>query len=190
MAKIRKFEKLDFRRRKTELDITFLELCLEKDIMPNFVRFRTANQKLGNSETYNTCQRLLLSQELNNKILKLEEHTQGFNELKRYLCNTLSSIDFLFVTSLFLERNAEKIGEIESSQNIKLSKLLLDNPKHDVVDLIFNFSSHTLTKSQESLLMKGLNYALPPKSLKYEDYFLDFELLFRSINAGKSCRVV
>ena len=52
LAKIRKFEKLDFRRRKTQLDITFLELCVEKDIMPNFVRFYTANQKLGNSDFY------------------------------------------------------------------------------------------------------------------------------------------
>ena len=36
--------------------------------------------------------------------------------------------------------------------------------------------------------MKGLNYALPPKKLKYEDYLLNFELLIRSVNSSNSCR--
>ena len=93
----------------------------------------------------------------------------------------------MFITSLFLEKNAKTITEIELSQNSKLSKLVQDNPKHEVNDLIFNFSSHVLTGSQESILMKGLNYALPPKSLKYEDYLLNFELLFRSVNADNYC---
>ena len=84
---------------------------------------------------------------------------------------------------MFLVKNAEIIEEIELSQNAKLSKLVEDNSKHQVNDLIFNFSSHGLTDSQESILMKGLNYALPPKSFKYEDYLLNFEVLFRSVNA-------
>ena len=67
LSKIRKLEKLDLRCRKTQLDITFLQLCLNKDIIPNFVQFRTANSKLGNSEAYITCQRLLLNQELDKK---------------------------------------------------------------------------------------------------------------------------
>ena len=181
LSKIRKFEKVDFRCRKSRLDISFLEVCIENDIMPNFVKFRTANSRLNNSESYNTCQRLLLNQELNNKKVKLEEDTLSFIALKRDLCNGLLSIDFLFITSLFLEKNEKTTEEIKSSQNIKLSKLMEDNPKHDVKDLIFNFSSHVLTSSQESLLMKGLNFALPPKILKYEDYLLDFELLFRTV---------
>ena len=188
LVKVRKLEKLDFRRRKAELDISFLLVCLEKDVMPNFVHFRTANEKLTNSKSYDRCQRLLLNQELDNKKEKLSHYNLDFTNLKKDLCNILSTLDFLFVTSLFLERNAKKIEEIESSQNTKLSKLLEDKPMHNVDDLIFNFSSHTLTRAQESILMKGLNYALPPKSLKYEDYLLDFELLYRSINAGKDCK--
>ena len=50
LVKVRKFEKLNFRRRKTELDITFLDVCLEKDVMPNFLHFRTTNKKLRNSK--------------------------------------------------------------------------------------------------------------------------------------------
>ena len=31
------------------------------------------------------------------------------------------------------------------------------------------------------LLVKGLNFALPPKKLKYDDHLLPFELLYRDI---------
>ena len=67
LSKIRKFEKLDFRCKKSKLDITFLTVCLEKDVMPNFVQFRTTNKRLKASESYYTCQRLLLNQELDKK---------------------------------------------------------------------------------------------------------------------------
>ena len=187
LSKIRKFEKLDFRCKKCQVDITFLEVCIEEDLIPNFVQFRTANSRLRDTQSYNTCQKLLLTQELSDKKAKLEEDTRNFIELKKELSSVVSSLDFLYVTSLFLEKNTRTIEEIESSQNIKLSKLMKDNPKHEVNDLIFNFSSHVLTGSQESILMKGLNYALPPKSLKHEDYLLNFELLFRSVNAGNYC---
>ena len=36
--------------------------------------------------------------------------------------------------------------------------------------------------------MKGLNFSLPPKSLKSEDYLLNFELLFRSVNNNDTCK--
>ena len=188
LVKVRKLEKHDFRRRKTELDISFLEVCLEKNLVPNFVCFRTTNNKLKDSDSYHTCQRLLLTEELNNKKERLNHHTLEFNELKKYLFNILSSLDFLFVSSLFLERNTKVIKDTESSQNVKLSKLLEDTPKHNANELIYNFSAHVLSQAQELILMKGLNYALPPKCLKYEDYLLDFELLFRSVNSNNSCQ--
>ena len=34
----------------------------------------------------------------------------------------------------------------------------------------------------KSLLCKGLNFAIPPKTLEYADYLLPFKLLYRDIN--------
>lgn len=120
--------------------------------------------------------------------MKLIETTNNLHEVKSELGNILSCIDFLFITSLFLEKNVKVLEEVELAQNIKLSKLIEENPKHTAGDLIYNYSSRILTSSQESILMKGLNFALPPKNLVYEDYLLNFELLFRSINMGKNCK--
>ena len=45
----------------------------------------------------------------------------------------------------------------------------------------FNYSSHVLTENEKSLLCKGLNFAIPPKTLEYADYLLPFELLYCDI---------
>ena len=100
----------------------------------------------------------------------------------------LSSLDYLFITSLFLDKNKRSLQKIETAQNKKLSKILEEQPTHQANDLIFNYSSHILTDAQKSILMKGLNFALPPKKLHYEDYLLNFELLFRNAKDSKSVR--
>ena len=53
---------------------------------------------------------------------------------------------------------------------------------HDPGKLIYNLSSHVLTSSQESLLKKGLNYTIPPKKIKNEDYLVPFERLFQDLS--------
>ena len=188
LSKLRKYEKLDFRVGKANLDISFLETCMEHDLMPTFVQFRTANKNLRNSESYVSCQRMLLSQERQNKEKKHEEVSQSLKQIQNDLRETISSLDFLFISSLFLEKNRKALEKIRSTQNKKLSKMMEDNPVHDVDDLVFNFSSHTLTDAQKSILCKGLNFALPPKKLRYEDYLLNFELLFRNTLESKSVK--
>ena len=61
---VRYFEKLDFKRRKVELDISFLEACKENNIIPKFCVFKTANKDLRNSITYQQCQEKLLNEEI------------------------------------------------------------------------------------------------------------------------------
>ena len=47
--------------------------------------------------------------------------------------------------------------------------------------MFHNFSSHMLTPDQETVLVRGLNFGTPPKKLKYENYMLPFELLYRDV---------
>ena len=185
---VRKYEKLDYKVEKSKLDITFLEVCMQHDVMPTFVQFRTANKKLKKSESYSSCQRILLTQERDNKKLKQNEDAQALETVRSELRDTMSSLDFLFITSLFLEKNRSMLRKTETSQNNKLSKMLEEQPVHKAEDLIFNFSNHKLTAAQQSILMKGLNFVLPPKKLRHEDYLLNFELLFRNVVGSKSVK--
>ena len=67
---IRKYEKLDFKRRKVEIDLSFLQACLSYDVTPKFCMFKTSNRNLRNSTTYDECQKKLLKEEIKIK----EEH--------------------------------------------------------------------------------------------------------------------
>ena len=167
---VRKFEKIDLRKHKTLLDINFLETCRDSNVTPRFLQFRTANYNLKKSSTYKDCQKLLLEEEICAKQKKLDLHC------------TLSYFDFLHITSLFFEPNVKAMEKMELKQNLKLSKLFEENIKHDPKQIIRNYSSYKLTQEQESVLIKGLKFALPPKKLKYEDYMLPFELLYRDFH--------
>ena len=47
----------------------------------------------------------------------------------------------------------------------------------------FNCSMYKLTKQEESLLSKGLQFAIPPTEIKYTDFMLPFELLYSDIRS-------
>ena len=59
--------------------------------------------------------------------------------------------------------------------NIKIFKT--NYPELD----IHNFSSHILTEAEKTVLCRGLQFALPAKTLEYADYMASFELLYRDI---------
>ena len=187
LVQVRKLEKLNFRHGKTLLDISFLEVCLENDLSPKFVSFRTANFHLKRTETYKECQRLLIQQELRSHCERLKEITRQMTSIKKLLKGMLILIDFLYITSLFFEKNHKSLEIIKNKQNLKLCRRSRENPKHQANDIIHNFSDHVLTEAQKSVLMKGLNFCIPPGRLKAENYFLDFELLFRKIKFGEKC---
>ena len=52
LTKIRRIEKLDLKLRKCELDVEFLQICLDNNLVPNFVKFKVTNSSLKNSKAY------------------------------------------------------------------------------------------------------------------------------------------
>ena len=149
--------------------------------MPHFLQFRTANGQLRRSSAYDDCQSILLDEEIRNKRKTLKTLDTKFGQSKQQLHGVLSYFDFLHTISLFLDKNTSVLEGVELRQNVKLSKLLEENVKHDPRQIIHNYSSQELTPDQESILIRGLNFATPPKKLKYEDFMLPFELLYRDI---------
>ena len=49
--------------------------------------------------------------------------------------------------------------------------------------VFFNFSKYKLSKVEDSLSSKGLQVAVPPTEVKYADFMLSSELLFRDIKS-------
>ena len=87
------------------------------------------------------------------------------------LQNELNLIDFSHASTLFFRIN-DKILKLKSSvQQKKFYKLLQESKiENDPEKVIFNFSKHVLSDTDKILLVKGSNFCLPSKQLKYADY--------------------
>ena len=96
------------------------------------------------------------------------------------LTNVTSLPDWVHISNMFIEGNIRIIKQVEEAQNYKLGELLGSKLQHDSKKVI-HYSSYDLSKATISLLLKGLNFSLPPKKLKFENHLLLFELLYRDV---------
>ena len=126
----------------------------------------------------------LLRDEISVKKSKVKAFEKDFIVLKRKLRDTLGIIDYTHICCLFLNKNNRKIKHQQNIHSKKLFDLGFENSQtsHEHDKVIFNYSSHVLTKSEKNLVCKGLNFAIPPKTLEYVDYLLPFELLYHNIH--------
>ena len=53
--------------------------------------------------------------------------------------------------------------------------------QHNPEKVIFNYSSYVLSEVEKSLLMKSLNFSIPPEKLNHADYLVNFELFYTDI---------
>ena len=67
VKRIRKLDRLDYRLRKSELDLEYLCKCNENNVVPKFLNSRVANNHLKYSSTYKQCQSNLLRKEICHK---------------------------------------------------------------------------------------------------------------------------
>ena len=108
---------------------------------------------------------------------------------KKNLNAKMNYINYDHVCTIFLVSNDKNISKVKNTQSKKVCNLLLNNigniskTTHAPDKVIFNFSNYRLNNHEKSLLCKGLNFAIPPKNIKYSDYLLPFELLFGDVNS-------
>ena len=180
---IRRYESTDLKYKKCELDIEFLNNCVKNELFPTFVRFKVANAQLRGSKVHKDCQLKLLRQEVYNKKNNLAVIKKRLDLLKAEVRNSVSLIDFAHVSSFFLRHNADVLTKVRLVHEKKLIHLGMRTAQetNDPEKVIFNFSARVLTAADKSLLAKGLNLSIPPKTLNYADMLAPFELHYRDI---------
>ena len=133
---------------------------------------------------YYSCQMKLLKEEISVKKSEIKTFEKDFIVLERKLRRTLGIIHSTHLCCLFLNQSDRKRKHQQDIHSKKPFDLGFENSQtwHDPDKVILNYSSHVLTENEKSLLYKGLNFAIPPKTLEYADYLLPFELLYRDIH--------
>ena len=189
LTKVRKFEKLDFKVRKCQLDVEFIQLCVDNDLVPKFLNFKVTNGMLRGSKTYRDCQRKLLKQELANRRTQHKTKLKEFKSIKNELVRKISLVDYTHLITIFTNSNDKTLSKCQKVHKKKLYDLGYfesNNGENDPDQVIYNYSSYILTDMEKSLLAKGLNFSLPPRKLNFADYMTPFELLYRNV---KDCDI-
>ena len=189
LTKIRRLERLDFKTRKCNLDVEFLQTCLENKLVPNFLKFKVTNSALKTSKAYRDCQIRLLKQEISNKKSLHRTKDAELRKLKHELVRCMSVVDFTHVISLFAKSNDAtlvKCKEVQKKKLYNLGYFERDKETTDPDQVIHNFSSYELSEDEKRLLAKGLNFSIPPSKLNFADHMTPFELLYKEM---KKCEL-
>ena len=152
LKELRKFEKVDYSLRK--LDLPFLVACLYTNITPKFLNFRVSNSYMKSSRAYHAYPIKLLKEEISFKKSRIRTLEKYFNNMKEKLRDTLGITDNIHVISLFLTQNDRKLAHHQNIHSKKLLNLGLEVSKvsHGSDEIIFNYFSHNLPKSEKSYL--------------------------------------
>ena len=155
LKRIRKFEKLDYRLRKAELDLEFLLRCRDNNVIPNFLNFRVSSHYLKASLTYRQCQLKLLQEEIRHKKSDIRVLKKEFNSSHSSLQHEISFIDFAHVSSLFLRSNNRILSSKSAIKQKKLSNLVKSIISvHDPSKVALNFSNYGPSDSEKNFLRK------------------------------------
>ena len=140
---------------KCELDIDFLNKCIEHELIPKFVQFKVANRGLRSSKVYKQCQKELLREELTAKKHNLKRLHKNLDHLTQQIRITVRNIDFIHISCKFLALNDQKIHRARLVQEKKLINLGLRTATetNDLEKVIFNFSNRFLKDNEKMLLV-------------------------------------
>ena len=130
---VRKLGKLDFKHKKGQLDLEFLQTFKKNNVIPKFLRFKLANRQLSSSHAYNICQKRLLNEEISNKHKTVRTLAFSLTSLKNELKCVLNIIDFVHITTVFLTSNNKNILKVRKTQGKKINKSCSDNSYYESV---------------------------------------------------------
>ena len=182
---VRKFEKVDFKHRKTALDLNFLQICRSFNVVSKFLQFHGTNKSLRSSQAYQKCLNHLLLAEINNRKKDLEVLVNELSSVKSNLLRILHFLHLNHVCNIIISNNEKSILKCKYTYKKKLSDLIpryevnQTRFSHDANKVIFYFSSYVLTEDEKNLLCNGLRFCIPPKRIVYADFLTQLELLYR-----------
>ena len=121
---VRRFEKLDFKHRKVALDLQFLKTCQEFKVTPKFLQFRVANDSLKHSQTYQTCKKRLLLEEIRIKKKNLKTLVRELSAVIEELLRSISFLDVNHVFNFIVSSNKKSILKCRHVQQKRLRNLI------------------------------------------------------------------
>ena len=165
------------------LDLQFLKSCRSKDIIPKFLWFKTANNKLSMSSAYKECQRRLLNVEISSKYRDLgickNNYVFFLDELKK----TIPDNVLQHVLEYIINRSDAVLFEKEKNLKEKMDAFEQYDRKICPVDrnVVINLSSRVLSNEEIDCLAHGLDFGLIPKNVDDMNIISNIENFFHRV---------
>ena len=176
---IRKYEKLEYKKRKLKLDIDSLNNCKQLGVYPKFLMFKLPN--VCNKDALSICKRFLGS--ATNKHNKELQHLSKEPSLsENFLSIQLSTTDFYILTKSLTLYNKKLRKKSLHTQQKKLSSRTRDcNFSIFTADeAITNLTQYKLSQEKSDLLKVGLYFSIQPHKIRKSKIFTTFEKIHRS----------
>ena len=154
----------------------YFRKCIVEKVAPRFIVAAVNKSKLKpgpNSE------RTLLNQEMKKNSRVQHGLKKAFCEVNKFVFEQLTIMDFIHLNKYMLDVNS-RLRVMRQKRYMKtvnhLAVKRYGNRNIDSVKCITNLSSYVLNDDETFVLSHGLNFYLPPKSIKTEDILVEFEM--------------
>ena len=111
------------KHKKALVDLQFLNICEDHNVLPKFLRFKVGNVTLRTSLTQKQCQKKLLSDEIYNKNLLVSQLDRGSKLLYKNVKWALNMADFDRVLNISLMSNEKELEQIKFRYLSKLKNI-------------------------------------------------------------------
>lgn len=181
--KTRTFAKLRHKISKSLCTLTFLSRCRDHKVVPNFLKLKHHIKTSSSSNILHKASMSLLRNQIKHTRYELDSISKQLYSLHLELSKVLSCNDwqtFDRITSM----QAQRTFELTTSTHIrKFNSLLPKNPVNKPASrrTVVNISTYQLSKDEESILSKGLNFSVAPKIVPTDDIIASVEASVTSL---------
>ena len=157
----RKYEKLEYKQNKLNLDIDFLNNFKQRGVYPKFLIFKLPN--VSNKDTFSIRKRLL-HRAINKRNKELQQVSKELSLSVNFLSTQLSIYEFYILAKFIISCNKKSLQKSLYTQQEKLYSLTRDCKLRVFTanKTITNLTQYELPQEKSDLLKTGLYFSIQP----------------------------
>ncbi|XP_070398607.1 uncharacterized protein [Nothobranchius furzeri] len=194
----RRLERLHQKRARLRNHLRFCLRCRDENITPTSLQLKTSIRTKTAQNIIERAQRALLKERIRNVITKQrrveDELERGHLDLKRNY--KLDKQMEELIKGHMMEKQEKEFIKVKERHIKKLNRLINKKKRGEIQgnstpnSWVCNISQYKLTEAEESILKKGLNFAVTPKVIPYDDFIVATELACQQItDEGKKAEL-
>ena len=178
IGELRKLEKLAVKRKKADLDTTFLKNCKLFNVIPNFLLF---NIPYGSTSDLSAIRKRLLRNALTERLRDKRKLDSSYSNQCLKIKSIVSSLDWYIINRCVNKNVLSSCDQTVRRHDKKLRNLTKNQELPFTSEqTIKNLSSYTLSDKEKDILKYGLKFGLPPSS---KVTVTDIASSFESVNS-------